>query len=61
MLAEVVVHDDPDTGEVVLQALQRADGRRFARLGYRRGGRLVRGPVSLPEEAFAKVPRRLPR
>lgn len=61
ILAEEVVHDDPETGAVLLQLLERADGRRFVRLGYRRDGRVIRGPVSLPDAAWAGLPRRLPR
>lgn len=61
VVAEQVVHDDPDTGEVVLQTLARADGERFVRIGYRRGGRLIRGPVSLPEAVWPRLPRRAPR
>ena len=61
VLAEQVVHEDPDTGDVVLQLLERADGERYLRLGYRRDGRVIRGPVSLPETAWAALPRRLTR
>ena len=61
VLAEQVVHDDPDTGAVVAQLLERADGERFVRLGYTRAGRVVRGPVSLPETAWAALPRRIGR
>ena len=61
VLAEQVVHDDPDGGDVVLQLLERTDGARYLRLGYRRAGRVIRGPVSLPEAAWAGLPRRLAR
>ena len=61
VVAEQVVHDDPTTGEVVAQLLERADGERFMRLGYRRGGRVIRGPVSLPVAAWSALPKRLAR
>ena len=41
--------------------LERADGECFVRLGYRRGGRVIRGPVSLPVAAWAALPKRLVR
>ena len=61
VLVEEVVHDDPIGGEVVAQLLERADGERFVRLGYRRGGRVIRGPVSVPEAVWAALPKRLAR
>ncbi len=55
LTAEVVEAGDSETGEIVLQALERSDGRCFLRLGYRRNGRLVRGPVSFEPRAFARL------
>ncbi len=52
ILAEVIEPGDDDTGDIVLQALERTDGVRYLRAGYRRGGRLIRGPVSAPIEAW---------
>ena len=61
VLAEQIVHADPVGGDVVAQLLERADGECFVRLGYRRGGRVIRGPVSLPVAAWAALPKRLVR
>ncbi len=55
VLAEVIDHGDDDTGDIVLQALERTDGVRYLRAGYRRGGRLIRGPVSAPLEAWSRL------
>jgi len=55
LTAEVVEIGDSETGDIVLQALERSDGRCFLRLGYRRNGRLVRGPVSFEPRAFARL------
>ncbi len=55
LTAEVVETGDSETGEIVLQSLERSDGRCFLRLGYRRNGRLVRGPVSFEPRAFARL------
>ena len=48
-------------GEIVVQSLERSDGRRYVRLGYRRSGRMIRGPVSMREEQWASLPKRPPR
>lgn len=55
LTAEVVEIGDSETGDIVLQSLERSDGRCFLRLGYRRNGRLVRGPVSFEPRAFARL------
>gem|GEM_PF-1843478 len=55
LTAEVVETGDSETGDIVLQSLERSDGRCFLRLGYRRNGRLVRGPVSFEPRAFARL------
>jgi hypothetical protein len=55
MLAEVIEAGDDDTGDIVLQALERTDGVRYVRAGYRRGGRLIRGPVSAPVDAWIRL------
>jgi hypothetical protein len=51
----------PDGGEVVLQLLQRDDGGLLARIGYRRDGRVVRGPASLDPKALRRLLRRASR
>ena len=55
LTAEVVESVDAETGDIVLQALERSDGRCFLRLGYRRNGRLVRGPVSFEPRALGRL------
>lgn len=61
LLAEVVLPGDAQTGEIAIQSLERTDGSRYVRMGYRRNGRMIRGPVSLPEELWAQLPKRPPR
>ncbi|MGI9187525.1 MAG: hypothetical protein ACR2J9_08450 [Gaiellales bacterium] len=61
LLAEEVLAGDPDTGDIAIQSLERADGTRFVRMGYRRNGRMIRGPVSLPEDLWTKLPKRPPK
>lgn len=61
LLAEHVLPGDPDTGEIAIQSLERTDGTRYVRMGYRRNGRMIRGPVSLPEDLWAKLPKRPPK
>ncbi|MGI9116974.1 MAG: hypothetical protein ACR2JV_04995, partial [Gaiellales bacterium] len=61
LIAEVVEPGDDAVGEIVIQTLERADGARFVRLGYRRGGRVIRGPVSLPVDLWSRLSRRPPR
>ncbi len=55
LVAEVVEHCGDETGDVYLQALERTDGAVYVRAGYRRGGRFVRGPVSAPIDAWARL------
>ena len=61
LLAEQVLPGDPATGESAIPSLARADGTRFVRMGYRRNGRMIRGPVSLPEDLWAQLPKRPPK
>ena len=61
LLAEAVLPGDDATGEIAVQSLERTDGTRFVRIGYRRNGRVLRGPVSLPEELWARLPKRPPK
>ncbi len=61
LLAEEVLPGDPATGEIAVQSLERTDGTRFVRVGYRRNGRMIRGPVSLPEDLWAQLPKRPPK
>ncbi len=61
LLAEQVLPGDPETGEIAVQSLERGDGTRFVRIGYRRNGRMIRGPVSLPEDLWAQLPKRPPK
>lgn len=58
LTAEVAETGDDATGDVVLQSLERSDGRCFLRIGYRRNGRLVRGPVSCEPRALARLLKR---
>lgn len=46
--AEIATPGGGDHGEIVLQALRRADGSALVRIAYRREGRAVRGPVTMP-------------
>jgi len=55
LISEIVETGDSETGDIVLQSLERSDGRCFLRLGYRRNGRLIRGPVSFEPRAFARL------
>jgi len=61
LLAEHVMIGDPATGEIAIQSLERTDGTRFVRMGYRRNGRMIRGPVSLPEGLWSQLPKRPPK
>ena len=61
LLAEQVLPGDPTTGDIAIQSLERTDGTRFVRMGYRRNGRMIRGPVSLPEDLWAQLPKRPPK
>lgn len=61
LLAEHVLADDGEVGEIVVQSLERGDGLRYVRLGYRRNGRMIRGPVSMLEEQWSRLPKRPPR
>ena len=61
LLAEQVLPGDPTTGDIAIQSLERTDGTRFVRMGYRRNGRMIRGPVSLPEELWGQLPKRPPK
>ena len=61
LLAEQVLNGDPATGDIAIQSLERTDGTRFVRMGYRRTGRMIRGPVSLPEDLWAQLPKRPPK
>jgi hypothetical protein len=61
LLAEHVMVGDDELGEIVVQSLERSDGRRYVRLGYRRSGRMIRGPVSMREEQWSSLPKRPPR
>jgi hypothetical protein len=61
LLAEQILDGDATTGEIAIQSLERADGTRFVRIGYRRNGRMIRGPVSMPEDLWARLPKRPPR
>ncbi len=55
LVAEVVETGDNETGDFVLQALERSDGSCFVRIGYRRSGRLIRGPISIPPPAWTRL------
>ena len=55
LISEIVETGDNETGDIVLQSLERSDGRCFLRLGYRRNGRLIRGPVSFEPRAVARL------
>ena len=61
LIAEVLLHGNPETGEIVIQSLERTDGKRYVRMGYRRNGRMIRGPVSVPADVWAQLPKRPPR
>ena len=61
LLAEHVLPGDTETGEIAIQSLERSDGTRFVRMGYRRNGRMIRGPVSLPEDLWTQLPKRPPK
>lgn len=55
LTAEIVETCDAETGDIVLQSLERSDGTCFLRLGYRRNGRLIRGPVSFEPRALRRL------
>ena len=55
LLAEIVESGDSETGDIVLQALERNDGFQLIRVGYRRNGRMVRGPVSVSPRTWKRL------
>ncbi len=55
LLGELAEAGDAEGGDIIIQALERSDGFQLIRLGYRRNGRLIRGPVSIPPDAWRRL------
>jgi hypothetical protein len=59
--AEITTPGGADHGEIVLQALRRSDGSPMVRIAYRRDGRAVRGPVTMPPAVWRRLRQRAGR
>ena len=58
LLAEIVEPGGGEAGDIVAQALERDDGVRLLRIGYRRSGVVVRSPVSAGARTWRRLLRR---
>jgi len=58
LLAEIVEPGGGEAGDIVAQALERDDGTRLLRIGYRRAGRVTRGPVTASARPWQRLLRR---
>lgn len=59
--AEIATPGGAEHGEIVVQALRRGDGSALIRFAYRRDGRAVRGPVSMPPAVLRRLLERAAR
>ena len=58
LVAELVEPGGGNAGDVVVQALEGPDGTLLLRIGYRRGGAVVRAPVTAGRRTWTRVMRR---